>query len=213
VNGFLVILSSPSGAGKTTIARRLMATRTDVAFSVSATTRPPRGNEREGVDYTFLSRDEFLARRDRGEFLEWAEYGDHLYATVRSSVDGLLAQGRHVILDIEVQGARQVREQRVDAVAIFVLPPSGAALRSRLRGRGSEEPAALAKRLTQADGELEQAATYDYVVVNENLDEAVAAVGAIIEAETRRTARRPGLRQDIEALRRDLALSEPEKER
>ncbi len=213
MNGFLVILSSPSGAGKTTIARRLLMARSDVAFSVSATTRPPRGNERDGVDYVFLSRDEFLVRQERGAFLEWAEYGGHLYGTVRATVDELLAQGRHVILDIEVQGAAQVREQRDDAVAIFVLPPSGAALRSRLRGRGSEEPAALAARLRQAGRELEQAATYDYVVVNEDLDEAVAAVGAIIEAESRRTARRPGLIEDIAVLRRDLALTEPEKER
>jgi len=219
MSGLIVILSSPSGAGKTTIARRVLAARDDVGFSISATTRPPRENERDGVDYQFLSREEFLERRDHGEFLEWAEYNQQLYGTLQADVDELLAGGRHVLLDIEVQGAQQVRGRRDDAVAIFVLPPSGEALWNRLRGRGSEAPREVVSRLTQAGWELEHAASYDYLVINDVLDRAVAKVSAIIDAEAARTVRQPQSTEMIDGLRRDLAAraarlaeTKPEKE-
>ena len=205
MNGRLVILSSPSGTGKTTIARRILAGREDVAFSISATTRPARKRERDGVDYHFLTRDEFVRRRDNGEFLEWAEYRGRFYGTLQADVDALLASGHHVILDIEVQGAQQVRARRSDVVAIFVLPPSGEALLSRLRGRGSENLREVAGRVAQAGRELEQASSYDHVVVNDVLDQAVAAVEAIIDGEASPTLRQPELNERVEQLRRELA--------
>jgi guanylate kinase len=208
-----VILSSPSGTGKTTIARRILAAREDVAFSISATTRPRRSRERDGVDYHFLTREEFVERRERGEFLEWAEYNGQLYGTLRADVDALLAGGRHVILDIEVQGAQQVRARRGDVVAIFVLPPSGEALLNRLRGRGSEDPQEVARRVAQAGRELEQAASYDHLVVNEVLDDAVAQVDAIIDGKASPTVRQPALDDRIEELRRELAAIVTPKER
>ena len=201
----VVILSSPSGVGKTTIARGVCAGRDDVAFSISATTRPPREGEREGVDYYFLSREEFLRRRDHAEFLEWAGYSGHLYGTLEAEVDRHVAEGRHVILDIEPQGALQVRERRGDVVAIFVLPPSATALRSRLEGRSTERPAEMAHRLVHAGWELQQAGGYDYVVVNDELEEAIDAVRAIVDAEPHRVRRVPELEQTIEMLRGDLA--------
>ncbi|NIN11530.1 MAG: guanylate kinase [Gemmatimonadales bacterium] len=200
----LVILSAPSGGGKTTIAKELLAGRHDLGYSISATTRPPRPDEREGVDYYFVSRDEFLRQQQSGELLESAEYGGHLYGTLVSEVDRVLAQGRHVILVIDVQGARQIRERRSDVVSIFILPPSADVLVGRLRGRASDGAEDLSHRLERADRELQQAATYDYVVVNDDVSQAVAEVSAIIDAETRRTARRSGLREMIAALRQEL---------
>ncbi|MBE0591503.1 MAG: guanylate kinase [Gemmatimonadales bacterium] len=177
----LVILSAPSGGGKTTIARRLEASRRDVGFSVSATTRTPRANEREGVDYYFFPREEFLRRTEAGEFLEWAEYAGHLYGTLTAEVDRLFARGKHVLLDIEVQGAEQVRRRRKDALAIFILPPSADELVRRLAGRRSETREQLARRIAQADRELEAALGYDRVVVNDDLDGAVEAVSGFID--------------------------------
>jgi guanylate kinase len=213
VSARLVVLSSPSGTGKTTIARRILAARDDVAFSVSATTRPPRPRERDGRDYHFLSRDEFVARRDRGEFLEWAAYGDHLYGTLRASVDTVLAAGRHVLLDIEVQGAAQVRTHRDDVVTIFVLPPSAEVLLRRLRGRGSEGPSQVAARVARARRELEEATRYDHVVVNDVLERAVAAVDAIIDGRPAETVPPQQVEQRVEELRRHLAADVIAKER
>jgi guanylate kinase len=200
-----VILSSPSGAGKTSIAKRLCERRQDVQFSVSATTRPARKGENDGVHYHFLTRDEFLERRERGEFLESAEYSGHFYGTLNAEVDSQLAAGKSVLLDIDPQGARQVRERRSDVVAIFVLPPSGEALLRRLEGRSSEAPKELARRLSRAGWELEQALEYDYVIVNDELEAAVEAVSAIMDAEPHRADRVADLGSAIEALRRDLA--------
>jgi guanylate kinase len=210
VSPFLVVLSSPSGAGKTTIARALLERRDDLGFSVSATTRPPRSTEQDGVDYHFLSQDEFMRRVTEGGFLESAEYSGHLYGTLEDEVDRMLAQGRHVMLDIEVQGAAQIRQRRSDVVSIFVLPPSADALVGRLQGRAADDREALSRRLIQADTELQQAATYDHVVVNDDLDTAVATVAAIIDAEEQRTARRPDLAAMIDKLRADLAIKASE---
>jgi guanylate kinase len=204
VNPLLVVLCSPSGGGKTTIARELLARRQDVGFSVSATTRPPRENERQGVDYHFLTREEFLRRRDRGEFLEWAEYLGHLYGTLQSEVDRLLAGGRHVILDIEIEGAGQVRARRGDVVAIFVLPPSVGELVDRLQGRASERPRELAQRLARAAREVQEAERFDYVVLNDDREQAVASVSGIIDAAAHRAVHQPQLAETMERLRRAL---------
>lgn len=177
----LVILAAPSGSGKTTIARRLEAARSDIGFSVSGTTRAPRENEQNGVDYHFFSPEEFRRRVDAGEFLEWAEYAGHQYGTLAPEVERLIDQGRHVLLDIEVQGAAQVREARPDTVAIFLLPPSVDVLMQRLTGRRTESDAQQRRRMARADRELAQALSFDHIVVNDDLDTAVAAVSAIID--------------------------------
>jgi guanylate kinase len=202
---FLLILSSPSGAGKTTITKALLAARDDLAFSVSATTRAPRPGEKDGVDYHFLSTEEFERRRAAGAFLEWAEYGGHLYGTLASEVNQTQAQGRHVILDIEVQGARQVRERRSDVVSIFVLPPSVDELVNRLGGRGTDQPKDLEERLLRAVDELDEAQHYDYLVVNDDRTQAVAEVAAIIDAESRRTSRQRPLLETVQEFRRELS--------
>jgi guanylate kinase len=204
VSRFLVILSSPSGGGKTTIAQRLLATRDDVGFSISATTRPARESERDGTDYHFLTEEEFARRRDAGAFLEWAEYGGHLYGTLEAEVDRVLAGGRHVVLDIEILGAAQIRQRRSDVMSIFILPPSADVLFQRLTQRASDDRESLARRLTQAGIELQQAEHYDYVVVNDDLEQAVAEVAAIIDAETHRTLRHDELHQTVARLRAEL---------
>jgi guanylate kinase len=201
---FLLVLSSPSGGGKSTLARRLVAKQTDLQYSVSATTRAPRGDERDGVAYHFLSRPAFEERVRADEFLEWAEYGGQLYGTLRSEVEQGLAAGRHLVLDIETKGAAQLRTRFPNSVHVFVLPPSAAVLVDRLRGRGTETVAALARRLAIAAAELLEAPRYDYVVINDELEHAVAVVGAIIEAEARRTTRLDGLVDEVAALSEEL---------
>ena len=186
---FLLVLSSPSGGGKTTIARSLLDGRDDLGYSVSATTRARRPGERDGVDYHFLARDEFERRVAAGEFLEWATYGGELYGTLRASIDALLASGCSAVLDIEVQGARQVRAAMPDAVLVFVLPPSAATLVERLERRGTEDRPRLLGRLQRAAEEVAAVDEYDYVVVNADLVSAVSAVAAIVEAECRRVSR------------------------
>lgn len=202
---FLLVLSAPSGAGKTTIAQALLSARDDLGFSVSATTRPPRPGETDGVAYHFLAEAEFDRRVRAGEFLEWAGYGGHRYGTLAAEVDALLAAGRHVLLDIEVQGARLVRERCQNVVSVFILPPSARALVERLGGRNTEQPAELARRLRRAAEELSEAGSYDYLITNADRTQAVAEVAAIIDAETHRTRRQPELEPELQALIRDLA--------
>lgn len=177
----LIILSAPSGSGKTTIARALARTRDDVEFSVSATTRAPRPGEQDGRDYHFTDAVEFAARRERGDFLESARYGDNWYGTLASEVERVLAAGRHVLLDIETEGARQLRERRADVVSIFVLPPSAEALIERLGGRRSDSPEQMRNRMRHAIGELAEAGEYDHIVINDRLEEVVVEVGLIID--------------------------------
>lgn len=187
----LVILSAPSGTGKTTIARALERARPDVGCSVSATTRAARPGERQGVDYYFLDVPEFARRAEAGEFLEWAEYGGNRYGTLRSEIERLTEAGRHALLDIEVQGAAQVRAQWENALSVFIIPPSAKELVARLGGRQTEDPAAMRRRLDRALHELSEAGTYDHIVVNDDLGRAVDAIAALIDD------RGPGVPQGI----------------
>jgi len=187
--GVLYVISAPSGAGKSTVARRVIAETPRLEFSVSYTTRPPRPGEEDGQDYHFVERGRFEAMVREDRFLEWAEVFDQLYGTGVEVTRDVLASGRDLLLDIDVQGARQVRERGAGCVSIMLLPPDYGTLAARLRGRGSEDAATVAGRLTQARREAEQFEAFDYVVINENVAESVDEVRAIIRAEHRRTSR------------------------
>jgi guanylate kinase len=198
------VLSAPSGAGKTTIARALVERHEDLVFSVSATTRPARDHEVDGVDYHFLSERDFRDMIEADEFVEWAEVHGHSYGTSRVAVQEALDAGLFLILDVDVQGAMQMRRSGLDAVLVFVLPPAADALVQRLRDRGTEGEATLARRIKNARVELEQASQFDYIVVNENLDRAIEEVGCIVVAEGRRTARAIDLSDGIRQLQRQI---------
>ena len=203
---FILVLSSPSGGGKTTIARRLVGSRSDLDYSISATTRAPRNGERDGEHYYFVPRDEFMRRVNAGAFLEWAEYSGNLYGTLRAEIERIHAGGRHAVLDIDLQGARQLRENSAAAVEVFVLPPSGASLATRLVGRNTETTEALRRRLERAAEEILAAGEYDYVIVNDDLDHAVQQVDAIIEAESRRSHRLADLSGVLQELRQAVEM-------
>jgi guanylate kinase len=204
VTPFPIILSAPSGGGKTSLARRLLAERGDVGYSVSCTTRAPRRGEEHGRDYYFLPVDEFLARRARGEFAESAEVHGNLYGTLRSEVQRVLGTGRHVIMDIDVQGAAQFRHAFPGSVTVFLLPPSAEVLLERLRARGTEDRAALARRMIGALEELRSVADYQYVVVNDDMDRAVHRVSSIIDAEAVRHERLRDLDLDVRRIIAEL---------
>jgi guanylate kinase len=197
---FPVILSAPSGGGKTTIARALLERRSDVGYSVSATTRAPRPGEVDGRDYHFLTPAEFAARREAGEFAESAQVHGMWYGTLRAEVTKVLAQGKKVIMAIDVQGAAQFHRSFPQAVTIFVLPPSGEALLARLKERGTESAASLERRLSSALAELQAATEYQYVVVNDRLEQAVEKVSGILDAEAMRRERLTGLERDLRSI-------------
>ena len=202
----IVILSAPSGGGKTTITRALLLERSDVGYSVSATTRAPRPGEVDGVAYHFVTRAEFERRVAAGDFLEWATYAGHLYGTLKREVDIVLASGRHALLDIEVQGADQVWQRRPppQSMRIFILPPSGREWMERLVGRETESRESLARRADRAIWEIRQALSWEHIVINDELAHAVAEVGAIVDAEGA-GQRRPRAER-LEALVEDMVL-------
>jgi guanylate kinase len=200
VTAFPLILSAPSGAGKTSIAKALLARRSDVGYSVSCTTRAPRPGETPGQDYQFLTTEEFLARQAAGDFAESAQVHGNLYGTLRSEVDRVLRTGKHVVMDIDVQGAAQFRRAYPDSVAVFILPPSAEVMLNRLRARGTENRAELARRMISALEELRSVAEYHYVVINDVFDHAVGRVCAILDAETMRRDRLRDLDASVRVL-------------
>ncbi len=201
---FPIILSAPSGGGKTTIAKELLRRRTDLGYSVSCTTRPQRPGEEHGHDYYFLSADEFAARRARGDFAESAEVHGRLYGTLREEVARVLRSGRHVIMDIDVQGAAQFVAAFPDSVLVFLIPPSAEVLRGRLSGRMTEDGAAVQRRLRTSRAELRAVDAYQYVIVNDELERALATVNAVIDAEAARRERFAGLDSRIDQLVAEL---------
>ena len=186
--GVLFVISAPSGAGKTTLVRKVIAQRAGVTLSVSCTTRVPRPEEREGIDYCFITRDEFEAMEREGKFIEWAQVHGDLYGTPRSNVEKL-QHGEDLVLEIDTQGARKIREEFDDGVLIFIRPPSLEVLKGRLRSRGGDSEEAIQARLQNAQKELDQMAWYDYIVVNDEIEEATRQLASIIIAERCKTAR------------------------
>ncbi|WP_119168822.1 guanylate kinase [Algihabitans albus] len=199
--GLVLVISSPSGAGKTTIARGLLASEPDLSLSVSCTTRPKRAGEVEGRDYRFVERDRFAEMAEADAFLEHALVHDHRYATPREPVERMLAAGQDVLLDIDWQGARQVRQAiDRDMVSVFVLPPSLAELERRLFARAADAEAVIRRRLKNALEEIEHWEDYDYVVVNRVAEAALADVRSILHAERLRRRRQAGLSAFVEGL-------------
>lgn len=197
---FPFVIAAPSGAGKTTIARMLVERNPDVTFSISATTRPPRPREQDGRDYHFVDDDTFDRMIASNQLAEWAVVHGRRYGTPRREVAGAVETGRTVLLDIDVQGARQVRRLFPDAILVFVLPPSGSELDRRLSGRASETAEQHRHRLINARREIEAVQEFDYVVLNDDLPRALHRVEAILHAEWARVRRMPGLHAHTQAL-------------
>ena len=184
MRGNLYIVSAPSGSGKTTLLQHLLRNFKDLKFSVSYTTRKARGDEQHGVDYYFTDRPAFLSMVDRGEFLEWAEFNGQLYGTTRAFVERHLEEGKDVILDIDVQGARQIKAKINDAVAIFVLPPSFAELERRLRARMLESDDVIRRRLEIAKDEITYYREYDYIIINDVLENSIRLLESLVRSGT-----------------------------
>ena len=179
--GRLFIISAPSGTGKSTVINHMLSKRRDLVLSVSATTRPPREGEENGVSYYFVSGEEFSAMIERGDFLEYAEYIGEYYGTPKLPIYECLGAGKDVLLEIEIQGAKQVMEREPDAVSIFIVPPDMEELERRLRGRGTDSEEKLAARLIRAGRELEEKDRYEYIVVNDSIPRAAAEILTIID--------------------------------
>lgn len=199
--GLLFVLSSPSGAGKTTLARNILAADPNIAISVSVTTRKSRPGEVDGKDYFFISDAEFARRRDAGELLEWAAVFDHHYGTPKAPVDAALAAGRDVLFDIDWQGAQQLNEQMPhDLVRIFILPPDGKTLERRLTSRAQDTPDVVARRMQKAAGEISHWPEYDYVIVNRDVNESHELLMAILTAERLKRRRQTGLTSFVRSI-------------
>ena len=208
--GLLFILSSPSGAGKSTISRRLLAAEPELTFSVSATTRAPRPGEEDGREYYFKSREEFEAMVEGGALLEHAEVFGNLYGTPVSPVEKAIAAGRDVLFDIDWQGGQQIANSTLQdaVVSVFILPPSLAELEGRLRGRAQDSDDIIAGRMAKSMGEINHWSEYDYVLVNRDLDACAAEVAGILKAERLRRRRRPGLVDFVQKLNREFEGSQ-----
>jgi len=203
--GLMLVLSSPSGAGKTTIARKLLEQDLGIEISVSHTTRKMRKGERDGQDYHFVSHDTFTKMRDHGEFLEWAVVFDNYYGTTRKPVEEALAAGRDVLFDVDWQGAASLRDEaRDDVVTVFILPPTAADLEQRLNVRAQDPPEIVRRRMLGASNEIQHWTEYDYVVVNYNIDRSVAAIRAVLTAERLRRSRLTGLKQFVQNLQAEF---------
>lgn len=180
--GRLFVVSGPSGAGKGSVIREVLRRRPDLVLSVSATTRPARQGEREGIAYRFISLPQFLGMRDRGEFLEWAEVYGNYYGTPRAPVDIALASGRDVICELDIQGAQSVKKALPKAVLVFIEPPSLDDLLLRLRGRGTEDPESISKRVLAAYDEVKNRGLYDHIIVNDDVGEAADELTRILDS-------------------------------
>ncbi len=203
--GLMLVLSSPSGAGKTTIARRLREEDNSIEMSISHTTRPRRNGEKDGKDYHFVDRETFTRMRDQGEFLEWAVVFDNYYGTTRKPVEDALAAGRDVLFDVDWQGAASLRDQaKNDVVTVFVLPPTAADLEQRLNERAQDSPEIVRRRMLGASNEIQHWDEYDYVVINHDIGCSVEAVRAILAAERLRRTRLTGLKQFVKKLQTEL---------
>ncbi|MEM7777972.1 MAG: guanylate kinase [Pseudomonadota bacterium] len=203
--GLALVVSAPSGAGKTTLCHRLLNAEPDIVLSVSVTTRPARAGEQDGVDYVYLSQDEFQEMRAAGDLLEWARVFENYYGTPRQPVEERLSQGKDVLFDIDWQGAQQLSEKLTqDLVRVFILPPSANVLKDRLKRRGLDSPEVVSTRLSRASDEISHWAQYDYVIVNESLDISADQLRAILVAERARRERRIGLARFVRELQGDL---------
>jgi guanylate kinase len=202
--GLMLVLSSPSGAGKTTLSRRLLQTDPDIVMSVSATTRPPRPNEVDGQDYFFVSPEKFREMAKAGEFLESATVFGHKYGTPRGPVMAALESGKDVLFDIDWQGTQQLKVQaREDLASVFVLPPSKAELERRLRIRAQDSEEVVRQRMAKASDELSHWAEYDYLLLNDDIQHAQGKLEEILRVERSRRARQPGLAQFVQKLMRE----------
>jgi guanylate kinase len=201
----MLVLSSPSGAGKTTLARRLLDNEPGVAMSVSYTTRKRRKGESDGKDYHFVDHDTFTKMRDQDEFLEWAVVFDYYYGTARKPVEQALARGQDVLFDVDWQGAKSLRDEAAtDVVTVFILPPSGNALEQRLNERAQDPPEVVHARMRGASNEIQHWADYDYVVINHDLEQSVASIRAVLAAERLRRSRLTGLKDFVQGLLAEL---------
>ncbi len=188
-NGILIIFSGPSGSGKDTVLNKLTAGREDIKISVSMTTREKRNGEIDGVHYYFVNREYFEKKISENKMLEYAEYANNMYGTPKDPVDEMLKAGKAVILEIEVQGAEKIRKLYPDVISIFLMPPSVRVLEERLRGRGTDDEETINHRLVIAREEIRRAAEYDYIVINDTVENAVAGIETIINAERKKTSR------------------------
>tara|TARA_R110002095_G_scaffold33996_2_gene32500 strand:- start:2158 stop:2796 length:639 start_codon:yes stop_codon:yes gene_type:complete len=203
--GLMLVLSSPSGAGKTTLSRRLLESDGEITMSVSATTRKPRPGEEEGKDYHFLTTEDFGVMRNKGEFLEHAKVFDNYYGTPKGPVEEALSAGRDVMFDIDWQGTQQLEESASnDLVKVFILPPSGHELEKRLNTRAQDPPDVVAGRMAKASDEISHYAEYDYIIVNDDVEKALKELTAILVAERVRRERRVGLRTFVQQLQQAL---------
>jgi guanylate kinase len=204
--GILFVLSSPSGAGKTTLSRRLLGDDAVFTLSISATTRPPRPKEVEGRDYFFVSHERFAEMTSRGELLEHAHVFGHRYGTPRAPVEAAIQAGRDVLFDVDWQGAQQLRQSDLGplVVTVFILPPSIAALEQRLRARGQDSDEVIAGRMARARDEISHWAEYDYVLINDDLAECYSRIGTIVDAERQRRDRQKWLQPHVDRLYREF---------